>query len=364
MKRKRYLPEYCDEFTDVRGKRRLRFRMKGRKTVYPKAILGTPEFLAEYNAFIEGSRAPLVVGAARTITGSISDLIIRYYASAEWKGLADSTKATYRGIIERFRADHGDKPVGRLEREHIKRMIDRKADTPAAANNFLRIVRMLMQFAIAEKMRRDDPTVGVKKVRSKSTGFYTWSEEDIAAFEAHHPVGSRARLALALLLYTGQRRSDVIRMGRQHIRDGMITVRQQKTGTTLEIPVHPVLAAIITATPSDHLTFLVTREGKSFTAAGFGNWMREVCNVAGLKQCASHGLRKAACRRLAEAGCTANEIMAVSGHKNLREVTTYTAAAEQRRLASRAISTVAGMDREQALANGPEMLATIGSKPL
>jgi integrase len=172
------------------------------------------------------------------------------------------------------------------------------------------------------------------RIKNRSDGFHTWDEGEIAAFEKHHPIGSKARLALALLLYTAQRRSDVVRMGRQHIRDGVVHVRQQKTGTMLAVPLHPALAAIIEATPSKHLTFLTTSFGKPFTAPGFGNWFRERCNEAGLpRHCAAHGLRKAACRRLAEAGCSANVIASISGHTTLTEVARYTKAADQQRMA-------------------------------
>jgi integrase len=119
-------------------------------------------------------------------------------------------------------------------------------------------------------------------------------------------------------------------MGRQHIRDCVVHVTQSKTGVTLAIPIHPALAAIIDATPTNHLTFLVTEYGQPFTPAGFGNWFREQCDAAGLPaRCAAHGLHKAACRRLAEAGCSANVIAAVSGHRSLREVERYTRAADQ-----------------------------------
>ena len=158
---------------------------------------------------------------------------------------------------------------------------------------------------------------------------------------SHHPIGSRARLALALLLYTAQRRSDVVRMGRQHVRDGVVHVRQLKTGAALAIPLHPALVAVIEATPNEHLTFLTTSFGKPFTTPGFGNWFREQGNAAGLPRCcASHGLRKAACRRLAEAGCSANVIAAVSGHRTLSEVSRYTKAADQERMARDAMSTL------------------------
>jgi integrase len=135
-------------------------------------------------------------------------------------------------------------------------------------------------------------------------------------------------------------------MGRQHLRPcldaellklgvrNLITVKQQKTGAPLVIPVHPALQAVLDATPSDHLTILTTEYGKPFTAAGFGGWFRQRCDMASLpKHCAAHGLRKAAGRRLAEAGCSANVIASILGHATLREVERYTRAAGQERMA-------------------------------
>jgi integrase len=181
-------------------------------------------------------------------------------------------------------------------------------------------------------------SLAVRAVRIKSDGFHSWTDSEITQFEGWHPIGSRARLAFALLLYTGQRRSDVVRMGRQHIRDGALQVRQLKTGAELSIPVHPTLAAIIAETPTDHLTFLTTQFGQPFTAAGFGNWFHEQCVVAGLKHCSAHGLRKAAARRLAEAGCSTHEIAAITGHASLRVLERYTKAADQKKLAAAAMA--------------------------
>jgi len=104
--------------------------------------------------------------------------------------------------------------------------------------------------------------------------------------------------------------------------------------------VHPDLAAVIEETKSEHLTFLTTRGGKPFVPGSFANWFREMCNKAGLSGLSAHGLRKAACRRLAEAGCSANVIAAISGHASLREVQRYTAAADQARMARTAIESM------------------------
>jgi integrase len=118
-------------------------------------------------------------------------------------------------------------------------MIDGRAQTPAAANNALRILRMLMGFALERGMISADPTWQVKKIKNKAKGFRTWTEEDIAAFEATWPIGSKPRLAISLLLYTAQRRSDVVLMGPQHVRGGRLQLHQRKTGTAIDIPIHP-----------------------------------------------------------------------------------------------------------------------------
>jgi integrase len=130
----------------------------------------------------------------------------------------------------------------------------------------------------------------------------------------------------------------VIRMGAQHIRNGALYVRQEKTGVELIIPVHPTLATIIAAAPRDHLTFVTTRQGKPFQGSAFSRWFRDECDKAGLSHCSAHGLRKAAARRLAEAGCTAHEIGAITGHASLTELVRYTRAADQRRLAEAAMT--------------------------
>ena len=163
---------------------------------------------------------------------------------------------------------------------------------------------------------------------------------------------------MELALHTAQRRSDLVRLGKQHIRNGRIQIIQQKTGTKLAIPVHPELKAVLDATPSEHLTFLTTAYGQPFTPAGFGGWFRQACDAAGLpKGCSVHGLRKAACRRLAEAGCSASVIAAVSGHRTLKEVARYTNAADQEKLADTAIRALSGPEREQQMANCEERLA-------
>jgi integrase len=222
-----------------------------------------------------------------------------------------------------------------------------------------------MVHCITAGMRADDPTRGVKRPPIRTDGYRTWTEDDIRAFEANHPIGSRAWLALSLLLFTAQRRADIVRLGRQHIRNGLLQLRQQKTGVTLTIPVHPALAEILDATPSDHLTFLVTAAGKPFSAAGFTNWFRDMCNQAGLPRGTSaHGLRKAIARRLAEKGASAHEIAAVTGHRTLAEVQRYADKANRATMGTAAIALLAGTPREQKVSNHPRRFDNSVTKPL
>jgi integrase len=108
------------------------------------------------------------------------------------------------------------------------------------------------------------------------------------------------------------------------VRDGWIAVRQEKTNTPLMIKMHPDLVRILASVPRNNLTFLVTDHGAPFTAASLSNWFGKRCRAAGLTACTAHGLRKAACKRLADAGCSVHEIAAISGHKSLKEIERYT----------------------------------------
>lgn len=336
---------------DRHGKPRWYFRRSG----FPRRALPglpwSPQFMAAYAAAMESDKAD--IGAKKIVPGSIAALIASYYRSAEFTGMADSTKRAVRNILERFRAEHGDKRVAHLEKRHVMKIMADKAATPDAANRLLRLIRTLMAHAIDLGWRRDDPTASVKKLRHRTEGFATWEEDHIDAFLAHYELGSRAHLAFSLLLYTGQRRGDVVRMGRQHVRAGVLTLVQQKTGQEVSIPMHPNLRSVLDALPRDNLTFIMSERGKPMTPEGFTNWFRKlvegVIDEDGKRLLpdglSPHGLRKATCRRLAEAGCSAHEIMAISGHQTLAEVTRYTVAANRVQLAERA---VAALERKEA----------------
>jgi len=331
------LPKYVQHWVDERdGRAYYYLRRRGFPRVRLPGLPWSPSFMAAYEAAMSGART--AIGAGRVKPGSVAAVIAEYLDSQTFfTSKSAGTQRMRRGILERFRAAYGERPMALLPAEWIEALLDAKP--PHAARSWLMTLRSLCQFAIKRGCLRADPTRDIKLRAIKGDGFHTWTEDEIAQFESHHPVGSKPRLALALLLYTGQRRSDAVRMGRQHIKDGVLTVKQEKTGATLAIPVHPHLQTVFDATPSEHLTFLVTTTGKPYGGNAFTEQFRNWCDAAGLPQrCKPHGLRKAACRRLAEAGCSANEIMAISGHATMKELVRYTAAADQARLARNAMA--------------------------
>jgi integrase len=346
LRTKSGLPKHCSWATDRHGKRRVRFRKGGISRYLP----GTPwsdNFMRQYATVLEGApQQSRTIGPSRTLPGTINALVVSYYGSSNFRGLKASTAAVRRNIVERFRNEHGSKPVTRLERKHIKDIIGARSATPHAANNLLKTLRLLLNYGVEIGMITRNPALGVKGYPNRGEGFHTWDEVEVAQFEAIYPIGSRERLAFALAIYTGQRISDVIKMGWQHVKDGWIAVRQEKTYTPLMIPMHPELVRMLAAVPRNNLTFLVTARGATFTAGGFSNWFSNRCRKAGLAGTA-HGLRKTAATRLANAGCSTDQIKAITGHRTTQEVERYTRAADQARLAAAALQLQLRAEREQ-----------------
>jgi integrase len=329
--------QFVQGFIDRHGRPRFYFRRRGVRIALP-GIPGSTRFMEAYQAALNA--APTPVGTSlRSKPGSVSAVIAEYYGGQAFRSLTGGTPASRRAVLERFRSRHGHLPLASLPKEFVVALIDTM--TPHEAKNWLTAFKHVVKWALDRKLMKNDPTVGVQVRRPKTDGFATWNEQEIAQFEAHWPIGSKPRLALALGLYTAQRRADVVRIGRQMIRDGVLTIRQKKTGVTLAIPVHPDLAQIIAATSHEHLTLLVTERGKSYGANAFSEMFRKWCDAADLPQhCVFHGLRKAACTRLADAGATAHEIAAISGHRTLKEIERYTRRADQARLAKAAMERI------------------------
>jgi integrase len=363
MKKNRF-PK-ASQYRDRHGRTRWRYRCKG----FSRDLgtdYGSEDFArryAEAEAQARGDKAT-GAGAANVVAGSLSDLVASYYRSPAWRGLTESTQYTYRGHIEPLRAKHGDKRIANLERKHVMAILSEKADTPAAANNLRKRMAQLLDHAIDLDWIKVNPVRQVKPYKLQSGGFHAWDEGEIARFFEVYGPDTMAHRAITILLYTGASRVDAVKLGPWNITgDGQrIEYRRQKTaranGVLVSIPIHPDLAEVIAGLPLDR-PFLATEYGAGRTSNGLGNAMRGWCDTAGLKACSAHGLRKAIARRLAEAGATAHEIMAVTGHKTLSEVQRYTDSVGREGLADEAFAKlVARPNREQTVVNLPQRFAT------
>ncbi|MCU0904874.1 MAG: tyrosine-type recombinase/integrase [Tabrizicola sp.] len=366
MKQKRQFPG-ASPYTDRHGQRRWRFRKGGFSRELGTAY-GSPEFRWRYEAAVQEHRTgqKAGTGVAATVPGSVNDLVASWYRSPEWAALAELTKKTYRGVVEPFREKHGDKPVNRMERRHVMAFLAEKAETPVAANNLRKRLGQLLDHAIALDWIKANPARLTRPYKIAAGGFHPWDEGEIARFFEVYQPGTMAHRAVTLMLYTGAARVDAVKLGPMNLKGDRIEYRRQKTaktnGVLVTIPLHPDLAEVLAALPNDR-PFLATAYGKSRSPDGLGNLMREWCDTAGLPECSAHGLRKACARRLAEAGATAHEIMAVTGHKTLAEVQRYTDTAVREGLADSAMAKlVARPNGGKTVVNLPQKFAKKSSQ--
>jgi integrase len=272
-----------------------------------------------------------------------------YYASAKFLQLDPATQRLRRGVLEQIRTrPAGRKPYKLMEPRHVAELRDEKVDAPTQANKIVMYLRYVFDWAMKEEvaLATRNPTTNVEMLETKPGGIHAWTVDEVEAFEARHPIGTKARLAFALLLYLGVRRSDVIRLGRQQLRtvrnaDGEaeqwitfdVFKGRKRNPKSLTLPILPELQAIIDATPSTNMTFLVTEQGKPFTNGYFGNWFKGRCREAGLGKCSAHGLRKAGASFAAEGGATERQLMALYGWDSKNEPERYTRSARQKELA-------------------------------
>jgi integrase len=342
--------KYIVQDMDRHGNVRLYFRRKGQPKVRIRAPVGSPEFLAAYRAAEAGPvRVKKTPGLLPIKPQSLRWLCVQYFQSPEYRRLEPRTQTIRRRFLERLcdqrdtkGAKNGDKPYALLEPRHVRKWRDEKQATPAEADNLVKAIRVLFSFAIEHDLHDRNPVLGVKNINRNSKGIHCWTEEEIARFVAAHAFGSQARLALALGLYTTQRRSDLVQLGRQHIKDGYFHLTQHKNRNIkpvrLQIWIHPELQRVIDATPASGMTLLETAFGKPFTSAGFGNRFKSWCQEAGLPdRCSVHGLRKAGATRLANSGASDHDIMAVTGHTTVKQLHGYTREADRKVGAERAL---------------------------
>lgn len=296
-----------------------------------------------YRAALQGKPAETRASKPENKTGSLAWLTARYMASSDWSNEISQATRKQRGAIFRaVNAKIGDKPYAAVTKAKIIDGRERRKDKPHAANNFLKAMRALFGWAVKNEHLEVDPTIGVKLLSTDNPdGFHTWEEDEVARFEARWPLGTRERLAMDLLLYTGLRRGDVVRIGRPHVRNNVLSLRQtEKNGELVVLPILEPLRASIDSTQCGDLTFLATSRGKPFDKASFGNWFAKACKAAGVPGRA-HGLRKCGAVRAAEGGATEAQMNAIFGWaEGSKESSTYIKKADRARRAAAAAQTL------------------------
>lgn len=300
-----------------------------------KEEYGTPAFRQAYQAALTGEQP--TAPTQKTSSGSLRWLMERYRETQDWTRLSIATRKQRENIFRPVIEQHGDKPFRNVTVRTVQGGLDRRAATPFQAKNYLDAMRGLFRWAKTAQHIEQDPTAGIVAHKPKTEGFPVWTEDEAAKFEAAWPIGTRERLAFDLAIYTGLRRGDLALLGRQHVRDGVITFRTKKTGEVVDLPILPQLARSIAATRTGDLSFIVGSAGRPMVKEGFGNWFREVCDKAGVKG-SLHGLRKLGATRAAENGASEKQLEAIFGWRGGGMATLYTKAADRRRLAKEAMS--------------------------
>ena len=349
---KRKLPKYVTAYYDRHGKERFRYR-RGAVSKNLRGPFNSPDFKADLAAAKSGKPAE-----PRAPVGTVSELIARYYGSATFQKAGLARQKVVRGILESFRAEFGNDLVAGFRFDHIEAILLAKAKKrkdgkreiggPVAAMNLHKQLKRLFRYAVKVGMIATNPAELAEGVKAPKGGRHPWSEAEIAAYRKRHALGTKARLALEIMLWTGLRLGDAARFGRQHIKGRTVRYVQAKTGKELILPAAPQMLAAIEAMPMTGIeTYLVTDYGKPFSVDGLGNRMREWCDQAGLPNCTAHGLRKALARRTADLGATQQQLKAVGTWSNDAEVATYVKGADQAKLADSALSKVIEWDGNQ-----------------
>lgn len=316
-------------------------RGKGPRIRIPAAY-GTPEFDEAYHAALAGERPSKPKPPA---SGTVAWLIERYQESGDWLRLAPGTRAMRIPILRGLIATSGAEAFSEVTRATILAGRDRRIATPFAANSFLKAVRGLFRWAALAGLLDDDPTKGIPGFSQRTNGFSTWTEDDVARFEARWPIGTPERLAFAILRYTGLRRGDAAALGPRHVRRDVIEIATAKTGAVVRLKMPRAMRAIIAASRTGARSFVCTAAGEPYTKESFGNLFRDACAAAGVAGSA-HGLRKFRAVEFAASGASERELDALFGWSGGRMAAHYTRAASAAALAQNALDRLAEDDGE------------------
>lgn len=340
------LPQYCTAEVSRHGRVVVYFRQVGRTgriRMRPEPL--SHEFFRLY-AHLLGAQAPSPTAKQKAGDETWRWLCERYFQSIAYKELADIGQRVRRRQLEMTwdepiapgsHLTFGDCPVRNLNAKSVRILRERKLKWIAgrrsnteAANSLVKYLRAVFAFGVDDysNLIERNWARDVGYLSSGGEGFHTWTLEEIAQFESRHPIGTKARLALALALYGAQRRGDVATLGKHLERNGMLVFEQEKNRRRAPViaylPISPALRAIIDASPTGEQFYLVQdRLDRPYKKESLGNKFKTWCIEAGLPHCSLHGLRKAGVVRLIQEDAAPHAIMAVTGHRTLKEIDRY-----------------------------------------
>ena len=334
----RKLPQYVYREVNRHGNAAFYFR-KGKARRIRLPDYGTSGFEEAYQA---ARLAVLPIPRRTAPTGTLAWLVERYRDSGAYRDLSIATRRQRDNIFKGIVAKAGHLPIVEIAAVNIRNGIDDRRETPSQARHYLDTVRGMFEWAVDAGHASVDPTGSVTAPkREEGDGHEPWSDDDIAAYEAHWPAGTHERVWMHVLRFTGFRRGDAVRFGRQHVKDGVATIRTEKTGTEVTIRLPEELLATLAIGPTGDLAYIVGKKGRPLAKESFGNRFRAACNAAGLKDRSAHGLRKTAATKFAEDGASEAELDALFGWTGRKMASLYTKKAERKRLALQAADRMA-----------------------
>ena len=315
-----------------------------------KAEYGSPEFEDAYQEALAGGKPQAHGKAAR---GTLEWLWSLYRQAGAWTDLSLATRRQRENIMLSVLKTGGKEPLSRITKKSVEKGVERRKATPSQAKHFVTTLRGMFEWAVAGDLARFDPTRGVNFKTSikaaKSPGFPVWTDDDIAAYEKRWPRGTRERVAFDIYLYTGLRRGDAAKVGKQHVNDGVIAIQTEKTGMWVHIPIQPELQTTLNAGPLGDLAFIGNvANGNPLTKESLGNFFRDACRAAGIKKSA-HGIRKAAATNAADNGATESELEAIFAWSGGQMASLYTRSANRKRLAAGAANKMARTKTETSI---------------
>jgi integrase len=318
------------------------------------APVGTPAFFEQYRAAVKALFDPALVPPpapnskaaaqqARPKPNTLGWLIDRYLAeSTDFATMARIGRARRDRILTDLKTRLGSKPM-MMPADRIEAGLSKRSAQPGAANEWLKSIKALYSWAVKVRLMKENPATGISKIRVVTDGHHTWSLDEIAAWVRRHPPGTMAYLALMVLLFTGLRREDATRFGRQHVREGIVRFRTGKTGAELVTSLAwPLEDAIATSPESGELAYLLSGKGRPFASgAAFGNWFKDRAVEAGIGHCTPHGVRKAATTIADEEGASEDTLNAMFTWVNPNQSATYTRKASRIKLAAAGFDLIA-----------------------